>query len=208
MEGRPITENSHKRLPGRPKQGDDEISVQQTIIHTASKLFMEYGYETVSLQQIGKACNVSKPTIYYHFSSKPELFTAAITTMLQNVSRLTSHMLDQAENLESGLVRLAEARLANPHAEIETMLREAEPFLDHAQIQDIREAEHHIHDVLATHFQRAMDENRLRTDDPFFLAETFSMMMLMGNREDNLHKYGSHFSLGQRLVELFMRGAQ
>ncbi|MGN7412908.1 TetR/AcrR family transcriptional regulator [Paenibacillus sp. SAF-068] len=203
-----MTKKSHKRLPGRPKQGDDEISVQHTIIHTASKLFMEYGYETVTLQQIGKACNVSKPTIYYHFSSKPELFKIAFTTMLQNVSNLTSHMLDQAENLESGLVRLAEARLANPHAEIETMLREAEPFLDYAQMQDIREAEHQIHDVLATHFQRAMDENRLRKDDPFFLAETFSTLMLMGNREDNLHKYGSNFSLGQRLVDIFIRGAQ
>lgn len=203
-----MTEKSHKRLPGRPKHGDDDISIQQTIIQTASKLFMEYGYEAVTLQQIGKACNVSKPTIYYHFTSKPELFKVAFTTMLQNVSRLTSHVLDQSESLESGLVCLAEARLANPHAEIVTMLREAEPFLDQVQIQDIRDAEHHIHEVLAIHFQRAMDENRLRMDDPFFLAETFSTMMLMGNREDNLNKYGSNLSLGQRLVDIFIRGAQ
>ncbi|XOJ02011.1 TetR/AcrR family transcriptional regulator [Paenibacillus polymyxa] len=203
-----MTEKSHKRLPGRPKHGNDDISIQQTIIQTASQLFMEYGYETVTLQQIGKTCSVSKPTIYYHFTSKPELFKVAFTTMLQNVSRLTSHILDQAENLESGLVRLAEARLGNPHAEIETMLREAEPFLEPAQIQDIRNAEHQIHEVLASHFQRAMDENRLRTDDPFFLAETFSTLMLMGNREDNLHKYGSNFSLGKKLVDIFIRGAQ
>ncbi|WP_458126870.1 TetR/AcrR family transcriptional regulator [Paenibacillus sp. Z3-2] len=203
-----MTEKSTKRLLGRPKHADEDISIQQTIIQTASKLFMEYGYETVTLQQIGKSCSVSKPTIYYHFTSKPELFKVAFTTMLQNVSRLTSHMLDQAEDLESGLVCLAEARLGNPHAEIETMLREAEPFLDHAQIQDIRAAEHGIHEVLATHFQRAMDQNRLQTDDPFFLAETFSSMMLMGNREDNLHKYGSNLSLGKKLVDLFLRGAQ
>ncbi|MNW69142.1 hypothetical protein D3C74_480820 [compost metagenome] len=62
--------------------------------------------------------------------------------------------------------------------------------------------------MLAIHFQRAMDENRLRMDDPFFLAETFSTMMLMGNREDNLNKYGSNLSLGQRLVDIFIRGAQ
>ncbi|WP_339170144.1 TetR/AcrR family transcriptional regulator [Paenibacillus sp. FSL R5-0341] len=203
-----MTKKSPKRLPGRPKLGDEDISIQQTIIQTASKLFMEYGYETVTLQQIGQACSVSKPTIYYHFTSKPELFKVAFTTMLHNVSQLTSQMLDQAENLESGLVRLAEARLGNPHAEIETMLRKAEPFLDYAQIQDIRNAEHQIHEVLAAHFQRAIDENRLRTEDPFFLAETFSTLMLMGNREDNLHKYGSNFSLAQKLVELFIRGAQ
>lgn len=33
-------------------------------------------------------------------------------------------------------------------------------------------------------------------------------MMLMGNREDNLHKYGSNLSLGQRLVDIFIRGVQ
>ncbi|WP_127536907.1 TetR/AcrR family transcriptional regulator [Paenibacillus illinoisensis] len=203
-----MPDKSPKRLPGRPKQADTKISVQQTIILTASKLFKEYGYETVTLQQIGKRCNVSKPTIYYHFASKPELFKVAMITMFQNVRRVTSDFLDHAEHLEDGLIRLAEARLANPHAEVETMIREAEPFLEKNQIQEIREAEARIHEVLATHFQLAMDQQTLREDDPMFLAETFSTLMLMGNRENTPQKYESNLALGQRLVGIFLRGAK
>lgn len=203
-----MPDKSPKRLPGRPKQADTQISVQQTIILTASELFKEYGYETVTLQQIGKRCNVSKPTIYYHFASKPELFKVAMITMFQNVRRVTSDFLDQAEHLEEGLIRLAEARLANPHAEVETMIREAEPFLEKNQIQEIREAEARIHEVLSTHFQLAMDQQTLRKDDPMFLAETFSTLMLMGNRENTTQKYESNLALGQRLVGIFLRGTK
>ena len=203
-----MPEKSSKRMPGRPKQTDNEISIQQTIILTASKLFKEYGYETVTLQQIGKRCNVSKPTIYYHFASKPELFKVAMITMFQNVRRVTSDLLDDAEHLEDGLIRLAEARLANPHAEVETMIREAEPFLEENQVQEIREAEVRIHEVLATHFRLAMDQQTLRKDDPMFLAETFSTLMLMGNRENTPQKYESNLALGRRLVGIFLRGAR
>ncbi|AIQ52904.1 TetR/AcrR family transcriptional regulator [Paenibacillus sp. FSL R7-0331] len=203
-----MPEKSAKRLPGRPKQADMNISIHQAIISTASALFKEYGYETVSLQQIGQRCGVSKQTIYYHFASKPELFKVAITTMLQNILAVTSQMLDEADHLEHGLVRLAEVILANPHAEIETMMREAEPFLEKEQILAIREAEQHIHELLAVHFRLAMDQQFLREEDPMFLAETFSTLMLMGNRENVLNKYESPLILGQKLITLFLRGAK
>lgn len=203
-----MPENPVKRLRGRPKQADNDISIQQTIIYTASTLFKEYGYEAVSLQQIGKQCGVSKPTIYYHFASKPELFKVAMTTMLNNVRKVTSHLLNEADHLGHGLVRLAEARLANPHAEIETMMREAESFLDEEQVREIREAELQIHELLAEHFRLAMNQQILREEDPMFLAETFSTMMLMGNRENNPQKYESHLVLAQKIVTLFLQGAK
>jgi AcrR family transcriptional regulator len=204
-----MPEKSPKRLPGRPKQADNtDITIHQTIISTASTLFKEYGYETVTLQQIGKQCGVSKQAIYYHFASKPELFKVAMTTMLQNIRTITSQLLNEADHLEHGLVRLAAARLANPHAEIETMMREAESYLEEEQIRAIREAEQDIHELLAVHFRLAINQQFLREEDPIFLAETFSTLMLMGNRENALQKYESHLALSQKLVALFLRGAK
>ncbi|NOU66969.1 TetR family transcriptional regulator [Paenibacillus sp. LMG 31461] len=78
------------------------------IIKTASKRFMEYGYESVSLLQIAEECQVSKPAIYYHFISKPELFNVAVTTVLNQVHRHISRILQEAEHLEEGLVTVAE----------------------------------------------------------------------------------------------------
>lgn len=128
--------------------------------------------------------------------------------MLQNIRTVTSQLLNDADHLEHGLVRLAEARLASPHAEIETMMREAEPFLEKEQIRAIREAEHEIHELLAVHFRLAINQQFFREEDPIFLAEAFSTLMLMGNRENAPQKYESPLVLAQKLVALFLRGAK
>ncbi|MEC0124854.1 TetR/AcrR family transcriptional regulator [Paenibacillus pabuli] len=195
-----------QRSPGRPKQAEDDLPVQEIILQTAAKLFMELGYEPVSLQQIAKACNVSKPSIYYHFTSKSELFKIAVTTMFQNVHRVTSRLLREADHLETGLLNVAEARLANPHAEIETMLRDAERHLSKEQIEEIRAAENKIYVELADYFEDAMDHNILRRKNPMLLAQTFSTMMVIGHKEDTLRKQDSTLHLGREIVEIFLRG--
>lgn len=123
-----MTKIRNPRNPGRPKAAADQAPIQETILWTASKLFMENGYEPVSLQQIAKACQVTKASIYYHFTSKPELFKIAVTTILDKAYASTRQYLQEADTLESGLIRVAEAKIAKPHAEMETMMREAQPF--------------------------------------------------------------------------------
>ncbi|MNE46677.1 hypothetical protein D3C80_1410270 [compost metagenome] len=88
------------------------------------------------------------------------------------------------------------------------MMREAEKFLEEGQILAIREAEQDIHDLLADYFRLGMNRQLLREEDPLFLAETFSTLMLMGNREDASRKYESPLILGHKLVSLFLQGAK
>lgn len=195
-----------QRSPGRPKQAENDLPVQEIILQTAAKLFMEHGYEPVSLQQIAKTCNVSKPSIYYHFTSKPELFKIAVTTMFKHVHQATSRLLREADNLETGLLHVAEARLANPHAEIETLLRDAERYLSEKQIEEIRAAENKIYVELADYFKDAMNNNLLRSNNSMLLAQTFSTMMVIGNKEDTLRAHDSTLNLGKEIVEIFLRG--
>lgn len=198
--------NDLQRSPGRPKHAVDDPPLQEIILQTAAKLFMEHGYEPVSLQQIAKACNVSKPSIYYHFTSKPELFKIAVTTMFKMVLQTTSRLLREADRLEAGLLNVAEARLANPHAEIETILKDAERYLSEKQIQEIRAAENKIYVELADYFKDAMDNNILRRKDPMLLAQIFSTMMVIGNKEDTIRKFDSTLNLGEEIVEIFLQG--
>ncbi|WP_373078458.1 TetR/AcrR family transcriptional regulator [Zhongshania sp.] len=51
---------------------------RQQIIHSAGMLFVEHGFEKVSMEGIAKTAGVSKQTVYSHFGSKQQLFTAAI----------------------------------------------------------------------------------------------------------------------------------
>ena len=48
------------------------------IVDAAGDLFMEQGYESVSMEGIAKLAGVSKQTLYSHFGSKEQLFSAAI----------------------------------------------------------------------------------------------------------------------------------
>jgi TetR/AcrR family transcriptional regulator len=44
------------------------------ILDAASILFMQRGYKAVSINDIIRAAEVTKPTLYYHFADKEELF--------------------------------------------------------------------------------------------------------------------------------------
>lgn len=201
-----IINNQTQRSPGRPKQAQDELSIHETIIHTASQLFMENGYEPVTLQQIANECNVSKPSIYYHFTSKSELFKIAITTMLNNVHNNVSRLLKESDTLEAGLLRVAEARIANPHSEVETIIKEAGSSLSDEQIHEIRITEQQIYQVLSDYFKDWMDKEILRTEDPLFLAHAFSSLLLISNRSDLMQKYATRNEPAKKVVDMFLSG--
>jgi len=59
---------------GRPRDaGKDEA-----ILQAAGDLFMERGYEAVSLDAVAQAAGVSKATIYARYADKDALFTAVL----------------------------------------------------------------------------------------------------------------------------------
>ncbi|NQY35660.1 MAG: TetR/AcrR family transcriptional regulator [Alteromonadaceae bacterium] len=51
---------------------------RKQILAAATILFTEQGYASTSMDLIGKQAEVSKQTVYSHFGSKDELFSAAI----------------------------------------------------------------------------------------------------------------------------------
>ncbi|MEO2256389.1 TetR/AcrR family transcriptional regulator [Paenibacillus amylolyticus] len=196
------------RSPGRPKTGVDQASVQTNILMTASRLFMEYGYEPVSLQQIASLCNVTKASIYYHFTSKADLFTVAITRIMTMSMQQTSLRLDEPGTLQERLIKVAQAKMQHSHIETESMMREAEKHLNTEQLNQIREAEVQIFEVLATHFQQEMDNGYLRVASPMLLAHAFTSLLMLANREDVRNMNGGSIEeLARELVALFLDGA-
>ena len=67
--------------PGRPK----DLGKRASILEAAKRLFLEQGYQGVSMDQIAAAAGVSKLTVYSHFGDKETLFSAAITAKCQDV---------------------------------------------------------------------------------------------------------------------------
>lgn len=60
---------------------------KRKIFETSMKLFAQKGYDATSVEDITEAVGVAKGTLYYHFSSKEEIFNFLIeegTKLLQN----------------------------------------------------------------------------------------------------------------------------
>lgn len=67
--------NHHNPIKvGRPKSAEK----RQQILAAASQLFLSNGYSGCSMEMVSKASDVSKQTVYSHFSNKEALFLAVI----------------------------------------------------------------------------------------------------------------------------------
>ncbi|HXM29619.1 MAG TPA: TetR/AcrR family transcriptional regulator [Chthoniobacterales bacterium] len=51
---------------------------RQRIVSAALAVFFKYGYQRVSMNEIAEAAGISRPGLYLYFSSKEEVFRAAI----------------------------------------------------------------------------------------------------------------------------------
>lgn len=60
--------------PGRPK----DPAKREAILEAAKRLFVQLGFDAVSMDQIATEAGVSKLTVYSHFGDKESLFAAAV----------------------------------------------------------------------------------------------------------------------------------
>lgn len=82
----------------------------EQILTAAAELFGERGYDAVSLEDVAERLDVTKGSLYYYFSSKDELGTAAIETL--------------GDDWTARLERLPEAHDGRPSARLRALIHE------------------------------------------------------------------------------------
>jgi len=201
------TEDKMKRSPGRPKLSNDGRPMRETILNIASRLFMELGYEPVSLNMIAQRAGVTKASVYYYFSNKAQLFATSVIEMFIRIRSRTKSILEEEGDLKGRLIHLARIKLSTSHTDFESMMREAQPSLSEEQWQSIRQAEQGVHEAMDESFRAAMDKGELADGDPMLLSHAFSALLMLGNREQLGQRRLAAEDLAQELVELFLNGA-
>ena len=83
------------------QMNNQETTTKELIRDTAIELFKKYGYEKVTIQQICKACQITKRTFYYHFSSKGALLTGLNDYLGMHAENLLSTVVTQNNNIET-----------------------------------------------------------------------------------------------------------
>ncbi|MDF2939300.1 MAG: bacterial regulatory s, tetR family protein, partial [Paenibacillaceae bacterium] len=179
-----------KRPPGRPpKTPDSQAGIEAQLLEAAARLFMEKGYEQISLEQIAMDCQVTKATIYYYYSNKSVLFTQAVVHLLGHAADKTLEMLAGPGTLKERLILIAAGHLHETRPDLMTMLKEAETRLSPDQVKEIRQAEERIHHIMAEAFRDASGRGELKPLSPPFLAYSFSSLLMLGNRTVLMGQY-------------------
>ncbi|MFC4403424.1 TetR/AcrR family transcriptional regulator [Gracilibacillus xinjiangensis] len=104
---------------------------QQMIIDVAHKLFVEEGYQNVSMRKIAKSLGYSHGAIYYHFKNKADLLTAMVDqdfAMINNeMDKLEQLNLSKKEKLRQLLLGYIKFGVTyKNHYEVMFLLRDKE----------------------------------------------------------------------------------
>jgi len=150
---------------------------RQRLLKAACDAFREEGYQ-VSIDRLAARAHVARQTLYNHFPSKGALFAEAVRYAIQSV--LVT--LDRDSDVRDTLLAFGEAyrtKLLSPDgiAIFRTLTAEAPRFPALAR-QFFREGPQTTRKRLAEYLARAMEQGRLKRDDPHFAAEMLTAMLV------------------------------
>ncbi|MFA6277643.1 MAG: helix-turn-helix domain-containing protein [Pedobacter sp.] len=74
------------------------MEVKEYIVEESDKLFCQYGFKSVTMDDIAKHLGMSKKTIYQHFRDKDELVNILIKAKLENQNCTMDFCATSAEN--------------------------------------------------------------------------------------------------------------
>lgn len=172
-----IIEPTEKKSRGRPR----DTAKQQAIIAAAQRLFLQHGFEAVSMDAIADAAGVAKATVYARFKDKEALLQTAIIAKCSSFMDEATLAPRPGQPLAESLMAIARRFLAlitdsdavRMHG---LMLNEGER---HPQLPDLffRTAIEPTKAKVVAFLRAEMDSGRLDIPDPEMAAWQFLSMV-------------------------------
>lgn len=99
------------------------------ILDTATRLFMQLGYRAVSINDIAREAAITKPTLYYYFPDKEELFAQmALRRLAEMHAAMLAALAGQADSA-ARLTALAGVLLDTSNGDMRLMRHEMQEHL-------------------------------------------------------------------------------
>lgn len=80
------------------------------IFTVAARLMAHKGYFAVSMREISEQSGVTKPTIYYHFQSKEELYRQLLDTAIHHGDVLINDIINKESSVQQKLADMLKVR--------------------------------------------------------------------------------------------------
>jgi TetR/AcrR family transcriptional regulator, mexJK operon transcriptional repressor len=164
---------------------DRTAAKAQAILQAAQAVFLEKGYLGTSMDEVAGVAHVSKVTVYRHFTDKHTLFTAVVTSAIEEAEQSTRSLVDQlgqSVDIEKDLRAFARQHIVDvtqPHLiKMRRMIiAEAGRSPGLAQVWHRRGPEQ-AHNTLAVQIKQLVRRGILQVSDPLLAAQQLNYLIL------------------------------
>lgn len=180
----------------------------EKILSAAIELFRQYGFKTITMDDIARRAGISKKTLYQHFANKNEVVSETVTWYKGKISGQCCSIMKESENAIEAMVRIMGTfdqinRQMNPLAmlELERYFPEAyRQFKDKLVETDVRN--------IMQNMQQGIEEGLYRPEiDPEFMARyRMEMSLLMYQPNLMINDRFDLITVGREVSELFLYG--
>jgi AcrR family transcriptional regulator len=129
---------------------------RERVLRAAEPLFVEKGYEAVTVKDIAKAAGIHHASLYHHIpDGKPALYVEVMTRNMHRHQKGIQEAIAQAEDVRGQLRRIADWLLSQPAVDIVRMTQSDFPALESpVRTRELENLAYEatiipIHDVLA-----------------------------------------------------------
>ena len=84
-------------------QSEDRNSQHESILNSACILFAKYGFEKTTMVDIARGAGLKKPSVYYYFGSKEEIFSAVVSRESNDLLTLMRRAAERANSVKDKL---------------------------------------------------------------------------------------------------------
>lgn len=204
-----MADQKRGRPLGRPKTNTNEKPTNEQILQVATLLFLENGFQKVSIDDIAKKAEVTKATVYYYFESKAELFKEAIVALMGRVRERILMLLNSDKPLHDRLLEVATAHLqATISFDLEGFMRESKTSLTNDQIQAMKIAEEKMYMSIEQGFIEAMKSGEIPEINAKFAAFSYIAQIKVGNyrQADGTLLFSSVDEAAKSILNVFWKG--
>jgi len=136
------------------------MTTKDKIFRIASKLFKEKGYNKVTVNDICAACEITKPTFYYHLKSKQDIILHYYDHVIENLTSVLIQMLDTSSHWEQ-IILLFDSLIEN-FVELGSDINSQLLIVNLQENQSTFDLRKDLEKVAVSIIQKAQEKNQIR----------------------------------------------
>ncbi len=182
----------------------------ELIIDRAETLFREQGYNQVSMRDIAAATGMRQASLYYHFSSKEQLFVAVRERIFEHHQQgLQQSLAGAGQELRSQLQVAAAWFLSQPPIKFLGMMQSDMPSLSEATQQHLLQvATQSVFDPIQQIFILAQENQQIRPVSHKLMTGFFLSVVESIHQFQNTCECGNGAMMAEEMISVLLQGVQ